>query len=164
MSEGRTVAVGIGELFATREMSLVLAAYGLGSCIALSAYDPAIKAAGLAHIMLPDSSEVSYSGLGHKFANVAVPALIKELVKLGAKPSRLICKVAGGAQMLASPAQVNGFRIGERNVGAVKEALRAHGIVPQAADTGGSQGRTIRVFVDTGLVVVRTVGKGDIEL
>ncbi len=158
------VAVGIGELYVTKDTSLVLAAYGLGSCVGVSVYDPAIKAGGLAHVLLPSSAQANQETSGNRFADVAVPSLVQKLLDLGAKRKHLICKIAGGAQTLVVPGHSNGFRIGERNVEAVREALRILGIVPSALDTGGSRGRTVRLFMDTGKVFVRIVGKEDVEL
>ena len=164
MDDQRTVAVGIGELYVTREKSLILASYGLGSCVGVSVYDPISKIGGLAHVMLPNSKESSRQISYYKFADIAIPALIQEMLKLGAKQRSIICKIAGGAQMLTAPGHVNGFRIGERNVEAVMQLLRQHRITPTAMDTGGSQGRTLRLFIDNGSVFVRTVGGGDVEL
>lgn len=163
MREARTVAVGIGELYVTNDEAAVLAAYGLGSCVGVSIYDPVARVGGLAHIMLPTSREAAFESASTKFADVAIPILVERSVKLGAAPHRIICKIAGGAQLIA-PGHLNGFRIGERNVEAVREALRQHRIEPRAADVGGSQGRTMRLFVDSGRVLVRTVGHPDVEL
>jgi chemotaxis protein CheD len=164
MAEQRTVTVGIGEVFVTRDISLVLVGYGLGSCIGVAAYDPTIKGGGIAHIMLPNSKEASSSISGCRFADIAVPTLVQELSKLGASPANIECKIVGGAQMLTAPGHEDSFKIGQRNIKAVREILLQYGIVPKAADTGGTQGRTLRLFIDSGRVFVRTVGRGDVEL
>ncbi len=159
-----TVSVGIGELQVTKNPSTVLTAYGLGSCVGVSLYDPVSRVAGLAHVMLPSSREVSHKTAGYKFADLAVPALVQKVLKLGATRGGLVCKLAGGAQMLAAPGNGNGFRIGERNVEAVVNALRQYQIVPQAMDTGGGHGRTVRLVVETGQVLVRSAGGKMVEL
>lgn len=164
MDDQRTVAVGIGEVYVTRDTSLVVASYGLGSCVGISVYDPTIVAGGLAHVMLPSSKESNRQNVGCKFADIAVPTLIEQMLKLGAKPRTIICKLAGGAQMLTAPGHLNGFRIGERNVEAVMQALQEYRIRPVATDIGGTEGRTMRLFMGNGKVFVRTVGRGDAEL
>lgn len=163
-AEQTTVAVGIGKIYATKDPSMVLVSCGLGSCVAVSIYDPVARVGGLAHVMLPSSKETGDRAASHRFADVAVPALVKELIKLGATPGHVVCKIAGGAQMLAAPGQRNGQSIGERNVEAVKKALIELGIVPDSADTGGTQGRTMRLFMDTGRVVVRTARGEDVDI
>ncbi len=159
------VPVGIGELRAGNSPSEVLVAYGLGSCVGVCLYDPQVKAGGLAHVMLPNSAEaVSQRPLG-KFADCAVPMLLEEMAKLGAETRRLICKIAGGAQMLTAPGfSTNGFNVGERNVEAVKAALERHRVPLLKSDTGGNRGRTLAVHLATGKIMVRTIGEKEIEL
>ncbi len=158
------ISVGIGEMKVTKDPTVVLAAYGLGSCVGVSVYDPVVRVGGLAHVMLPSSKEANHSTPGYKFADLAVPALIEQLMREGSKGKGLVCKLAGGAQVLSAPGRNNAFRIGERNVEAVKEALRQLGITPTAMDTGGSRGRTLRLVVHTGQVLVKTVGGQSMEL
>ncbi len=164
MQDQKSVAVGIGGLQATRDSSAILVAYGLGSCIGVSAYDPVVKVGGLAHVMLPSSKEVSKQPLSNKFADIAIPNLIGELAKLGAAQERLVVRIAGGAQMLNAPGHEGGFRIGERNIEAVLEALRQFQLRPKAKHVGGSQGRTLRFFIDSGRVFVKTAGREEVEL
>lgn len=159
------VPVGIGELRASKSLQEVLIAYGLGSCVGVSVYDPDGKVAGLAHVMLPNSMEaLSQKSLG-KFADLAVPMLLEEVVKLGGRPRHLIGKIAGGAQMLVGPGfSQNGFNIGERNIQAVKTAMERHGISLIKADIGGNRGRTMALHVATGKTTVRIIGEKEIEL
>ncbi len=154
----------MGEICATRDTSAVLIAYGLGSCIGVSLYDAVAKVGGLAHVMLPSSKESSSQGLGYRFADVAVPALVDKMQQLGAGRKRLICRIAGGAHMLFAPGSSDGFKIGERNIEAVAEALARCGVTPAAKEIGGSRGRTLRLYLSTGRVFVKTVGQQDIEL
>ncbi|MCL5025277.1 MAG: chemotaxis protein CheD [Chloroflexi bacterium] len=161
MNDHNTISVGIGELYATRDPSAVLAAYGLGSCVGVSVFDPVARVGGLAHIMLPSSKDATQQTSGYKFADIAIPALLQRLLELGSMPRSLVCKIAGGAQILMAPDHMNSFRIGERNIEAVMNALQQYNIVPKAMDTGGSHGRTLRLLMGTGQVLVRTVG-GDI--
>ncbi|MCL5958633.1 MAG: chemotaxis protein CheD [Chloroflexi bacterium] len=164
MDDSKTVPVGIGELFVTKDHSLILVAYGLGSCVGVSAYDPVTGAGGLAHVMLPNSKETSTKAPGNRFADIAIPTLIRELKRLGATDKNVVFKVVGGAQMLGMAGKANAFRIGERNVEAVTEILKQHRIEPKAMDTGGCQGRTMRLFMDTGRVLLKIVGRGDVEI
>ena len=159
------VPIGIGEFRASKDPKEVLVAYGLGSCIGLSVYDPDARVAGLAHVMLPSSSEaLSQRPLG-KFADLAVPMLLEEMAKLGGGRRRLLGKIAGGAQMLNGPSfSNNGFNIGERNIKAVREALERLGIPLIKAETGGHRGRTMSVYVATGKTTVRIIGEKEIEL
>ena len=61
-----------------------LISYGLGSCIGIAIYDSITKAGGLAHIMLPDSTQARPSENPAKFADTCLPLMIDDLQKLGA--------------------------------------------------------------------------------
>jgi len=148
--------VRMGELSVSRTPGQVLASIGLGSCIGLVLLDAARPLAGLAHIVLPASNDGSHAAPG-KFADRAVPALLEEMASIGALRSKLHAVMVGGAQMFAS-GSVSSFDIGRRNEQAVREALTQAGLTVRAAATGGNQGRTVRVYVGSGLVTVKEPG------
>jgi chemotaxis protein CheD len=151
-------SVGIGQLVASSDPSLVISALGLGSCIGLVLADPRARVAGLVHVMLPDSTTARSDGPPGKYADTAVPALLSEVSRLGADRGRLVATIAGGAQMFGAGAGGGVLRIGERNTEAVETALRAAGLRPRGRDVGGALGRTLRVEVATGAVTVRAIG------
>ena len=76
-----------------------LISYGLGSCIGISLYDPQAKVGGLLHIMLPDSTQARPTDNPAKFADTGLPLMLQKVLELGASRSRLVAKMAGGAQM-----------------------------------------------------------------
>lgn len=132
---------------------------GLGSCVGIALYDSYTKIAGLAHIMLPTSTNANEPNRA-KYANTAVPLLIELMEKKGANKRRLTAKLAGGAQMFTFAGQSDLMRIGPRNVEAVKEALHLHTIRVIAEDTGGNCGRTIELFSADGSLSIRTAKQG----
>jgi chemotaxis protein CheD len=111
----------------------------------------------MAHVMLPESRQ-GEGGPPGKFADTAVPALVAEILRLGADRRRLRATIAGGARMFAWADAAPVLDIGARNVAAVKHALRAAGIRLRAEDVGGAAGRSMRVAVADGAVTVRPVG------
>jgi chemotaxis protein CheD len=159
------VAVGLGELKVGSRPEQVLVCYGLGSCIGLTLYDPVVRVGVMVHVVLPNSS----LGRGQlvapgKFADTAVPAAVAEVVKLGAMRSRLVARMAGGARMLNVVGAGSRLDIGNRNAEAVRAACAEHGLRLVADDTGGTYGRTLQLFVNTGRLLVSTVGRGEREL
>jgi chemotaxis protein CheD len=154
--------VGIGQIVASADPGVVICALGLGSCIGLVLTDAHAGVAGMAHVMLP-ASRPGADGPPGKFADTAVPALLDQVVRLGAQRVRLQARIAGGAQMFAGGGSAM-LNIGERNVEAVRQALRAAGMRVRAADTGGSAGRSLQVAVAGGAVTVRAVGGEPVEL
>ena len=75
---------------------------GLGSCVGIAIRDTSNKIGGLAHIMLPDSKAMKNAQQNlAKFADTGVEELVKQMEKLGAKRSRMVAKIAGGATMFS---------------------------------------------------------------
>ena len=141
-----------------------LISYGLGSCIGLSLYDPQTKVGGLLHYMLPDSKQARPSDTPAKFIDTGFPLMLADVLKLGAVKSRLVAKIAGGAQMFAFSNSNDMLRVGDRNVDAVKAKLKLLGIPIVASDTGLNYGRTIEFYSSTGVLLVKAVGKGSKEI
>lgn len=142
----------------------VLISYGLGSCIGISLYDPQAKVGGLLHIMLPDSTQSRANENKAKFADSGIPVMLDEVLRLGASKSRLVAKIAGGAQMFAFANATDIMRVGQRNAAASKEILQGLGIPIVGEDTGGSYGRTVQIDLSTGVYTVKTIDKGNKEI
>ncbi|CAM4253163.1 chemotaxis protein CheD [Saccharibacillus endophyticus] len=162
--EKNLVKVGMADLNVVGN-SGILRTTGLGSCVGLTLYDPQIKVAGMAHVMLPSSDIARESQINvAKYADTALPVLVDKLVDLGASKRRLIAKMAGGAQMFAFAGSGDTMRIGPRNVESCKEMLKKLGISLYSEDTGANYGRTIEISSETGILTIRSVQKGVKEL
>jgi chemotaxis protein CheD len=154
--------VRIGELVATRDPDDVLVSVGLGSCIGLAMIDRARGVVGLAHVMLPQSKPGQESSpLRGRYADCAVPALLDDVVALGARAAALEVGIAGGAHMFAHGSAI---QVGRRNEEAVREALAAVNLSVAAAETAGDKGRTVRVHADGGVMTVREVASDEVVL
>jgi chemotaxis protein CheD len=132
---------------------------GLGSCVGVAIYDPISKVGGLAHVMLPDSTQIRNNSNRAKFADTGIDDLVDLMVKAGASKTRLVAKIAGGAQMFAFNGQTDMVRIGARNVEASKLKLKELGIRLLASDTGLNYGRTVEFYTETGDFIIKSVGK-----
>jgi chemotaxis protein CheD len=155
------IAVGLGDLALSTSQDLV--AYSLGSCIGICLWDPVVKVAAMAHVVLPAAPAGRVRTPG-KFGDTAVPALLAALDRAGAQKFRLQCKIAGGAAVLAIGGGGSLPKIGDRNIEAVKAALEKSRIQIHGEQTGGNQGRTVRLDPISGRVLVRTVRGTEIEL
>lgn len=158
-----SIVVGLGEMEISQSPSVVLACIGIGSCIAVCCYDFVSKVGGMAHIVLPHCEGRGGNSLA-KYADTGVPLLLDEILRQGGKRSRLTVKIAGGAQMSLAPGLKNTFKTGERNLEEVKAALDREGISLAAAEVGGNKGRTVRMYLDTGRVTVKTAGGEEREI
>lgn len=133
---------------------------GLGSCVAVVLRDPVTKVGGMIHVMLPDSKAMrGEHGNLAKFADTGIAALIKQMEDAGARKSRLIAKLAGGATMFASAKSCSWSMIGDRNVEACRKILAEYRIPILAEDTGENYGRTVTFYPETGEYHVKAVGR-----
>jgi len=154
-----TIKVAMADLKVGRAPDTLIS-YGLGSCVGIAIYDSTTKIGGLAHIMLPNSTQSRAGENNAKFADTAIPILIKEVVRLGAIHSRLVAKIAGGSQMFNFSSSNDIMRIGERNAEAVRAILKKEGLRLIAEDVGGTYGRTVELILDTGVYKIKTIDKG----
>lgn len=132
---------------------------GLGSCVGVAIRDPQTKIGGLAHVMLPDSTLIQNNSNIPKFADTGTKELVRQLIAAGANKSRLVAKIAGGAQMFQFQSSNDLTSVGERNVQSVKKVLGELKIPILAQDTGLNYGRTVEFFPETGDYVIKAVGK-----
>ena len=136
-----------------------LTTLGLGSCIGVALYDPVTKVSGLLHCMLPDSTQIRNNSNVAKFADTGIDELIRQMTLLGANRTRLVAKMAGGAQMFALSSANDSLRVGERNAQATREKLKQLNIRLLAEDCGLNYGRTVEFYSETGEYVIKAVGK-----
>jgi chemotaxis protein CheD len=149
------VTIGIGGLEVSADRGVVLITHGLGSCIAVIAYDPRLKVGGMLHFQLPTSSlspDRAAESPG-TFADTGIPLLFEKLYALGSRKADIIVKAAGGGNFHND----NGtFDIGRRNHTMMRKIFWKAQVLVSAEDVGGSKSRTARLFVDTGQVTIQS--------
>lgn len=155
----KMILVGMADLNSSKAPG-ALTTLGLGSCVGISLYDPISKVIGMAHCMLPDSTQIQNNTNIAKFVDTATVKLVDDMVKKGAARRRIVAKLAGGAQMFAFGSTNETMRIGDRNVDASRKVLRNLGINIIAQDIGENYGRTIEIHSDDGRLVIKTIGRG----
>ncbi len=156
----KIIQVGMAELKLAKAPDKLMTA-GLGSCIGICIFDKAIKMGSLTHIMLPSSAQARNPQNAAKFADTGIELALNEMEKNGAVHSRLLVKIAGGAQMFKFSGDSDIMKIGARNAQAVEETLQKFKLKIIAADTGGNYGRTIIFDPESGDLLVRTIGHGE---
>lgn len=157
------IKVGMADLQSAKH-PCIITTLGLGSCVGVALYDTNKKIVGLAHIMLPSSTQARNNTNVAKFADTAIVKLVDDMVKLGSAKANIVAKLAGGAQMFAFSNASEMMRIGLRNVAASKEMLYQLKIPIIAEDTGGTYGRTVEINSDNGVLFVKTIGHGIKEI
>ncbi len=157
----QTITIGISDLNIAKNGD-ILVTYALGSCIGICLYDETVKVAGLSHIMLPDSTEFHPTGKElWKFADTAIPELIKKMEANGANKFRIKAKIAGGAQMFPGFSNSAISSIGDRNIVAVKKILQENRIPILAEDVGKDYGRTQFFDSSNGQMKIKAALRGE---
>jgi chemotaxis protein CheD len=157
------IVVGISDFKVSNNINDVLITYALGSCIGVTIYDPVVKIGGLLHFMLPESSiDIKKASENPAmFADTGIPLLFKNCYKFGADKKRMKVKVAGGASILDDS---NFFRIGQKNITAMKKLFWKNNMLIGAEDVGSDYNRTIYMHISSGKVFVKTAHNGMREL
>jgi len=159
MADMAVIVVGMADLKVAKFPD-VLTTLGLGSCVGITLVDKIKKIGGMAHCMLP-----TYKGFEGqnkaKFVDSAVIELLNQLRRIGAMQGALEAKIAGGAHMFGRSQNSDMLKIGERNAAAAIAILKHLNIPIRANETGGSHGRTIEIYFDSGDLKIRTVGMGE---
>jgi chemotaxis protein CheD len=152
------IVVNVSDARVSQEAQDVLVTYALGSCIAVSVYDPVARCAGLLHYQLPTSSLDANRAQTNPcmFADTGLAFLLEEMTALGASPRRLQVKLAGGAEILDDKGV---FSIGKRNHTAIRKILWQRGLLLKAERVGGSEPRTLYLHVGDGTTLIKSRGE-----
>lgn len=130
---------------------------GLGSCVAVCIYDVYTGRGGLAHIMLPNKNPGSNpphtSRL--KYADIALPEMIDEMISLGSQKINLRAVIVGGGNMFINSSTPAEQGVGHRNQESVKKILSSYSIPIVAQDVGGNIGKTVYFDLKNGDVYVK---------
>ncbi len=158
------IYVSVGEYAASKTPGEIVKTLALGSCVAVVILDAKNKSVGLLHVALPESS-INKKRAEEKpgmFADTGIPKLLEEMKKLGHDgKNRLIVKLAGGASIMDPN---NTFRIGKRNVLAIRKILWRFHLGAIAEDVGGNISRSVAIDMNTGKVIISSPGRGEWEL
>ena len=154
----QTVTVDISDLKMSQDANDILVTYSLGSCVGLALYDKVAKVGGLIHCMLPLSKidKEKAAMRPSMFVDTGVTQMLTKLFKQGAQRQNLVAKVAGAGSPLGKEET---FRIGQRNYTILRKLLWKNNILIDSEDVGGSKARTMFLYLEDGLVTVKSEGK-----
>jgi chemotaxis protein CheD len=144
-----------GQMYVSKEpvqISMIL-----GSCAGVCMYDRGQSIGGATHYILP-----KWDGSGQRtprYGDVAIEVLLEEMRALGSASGYLEARVFGGACMFQALRGPGGTEdhIGSRNIEAAMQTLARFQIAVVARDTGGENGRKLKMRSDTGEVTVSVI-------
>lgn len=155
---GKRIVVGIGEFAVSNDPGAVIVTHALGSCVALCLWDPAVKVAGLIHVLLPDSkiNRERAAVQPAAFADTGIPLLFQTAYGYGVQKQRCKVRLIGGG----NPTDISDgdATIGKRNVQAARAMLWRNGVMLSGEAVGGSEPRTVELAIDDGVATVSTRG------
>ena len=157
----RFIMVNMGQLAVSAQPGDILTALGLGSCVAVCAYDPFSRVAGMIHVVLPNSAIGRPGDPPAKFADQGVPRLVDAVAQHGGVRPRLRIALLGGANVLNFTNDKGVLDIGTRNVTGILEALASERLTCHASHIGGKVSRTVRLRVGTGEITIKTIRGGE---
>ena len=144
-----------GQMCVSREPSQI--SMILGSCAGICLFDRSKGIGGATHYMLPEWDGSGSSS--NRYGDIAIDALLKQFQSFGSRASDLEATVLGGACMFEvfRSEDGSGDHIGSRNVNLAFQIFSRLGIAIAARDTGGINGRKIKMQSDTGKVAVSII-------
>lgn len=152
------IVVNVSDARVSADAQDVIVTYSLGSCIAVSMYDPVTKCGGMLHYQLPTSTLDQNRAQANPcmFADTGMEFLLKQMAGLGANTKRLEVKLAGGAEILKD----NGvFSIGKRNHTAIRKLLWQRGLMLSGEQVGGTEPRTMYLHLADGKTTLKVRGE-----
>ncbi|HPI39405.1 MAG TPA: chemotaxis protein CheB [Pseudobdellovibrionaceae bacterium] len=127
-----------GQVFATHE-ELILSTL-LGSCVAVVLQDTKNKVVGMNHYLLGTNPNPSVEN--NRYADSAIPSLLREMENCGASRKNITAQVFGGGNVIQSDL---GGGIGFRNIEVALKLLGELKIPILNQSVGGNRGRTIHL-------------------
>lgn len=155
----KKIIVEVAEMRLSRATDEVLMAPSLGSCVAVSIFDPAMLAGGILIFMLPKMADVTFPGADRftfMFGDTGIPAFLNAAASVGMEKSRLQIALAGGGQMAG---QSESFNVGLRNCRIAKELIRQAGLSIHMEQLGGIYNRSMQLEMAKGAVAITTIGQ-----
>ncbi len=150
--------VGVADMKLSKQRGEIIVTHALGSCLGIAIYDPEACVGGIFHVMLPQSSVAPEKAATNPwmFVDTGTPQYFQEAYAAGAQKSRLIVKVAGGANVSQGE---DFFAIGQRNITMLRKLFWKNGILIKGEDVGGHIARTMYLEIGTGRTWLHSSGR-----
>ena len=138
------IDVNTGEV-AVQRGKFTLRAMAIGSCIVVTAYDPKVKIAGMAHIMLPGHAP-EQSSEKTKYAADGIEQLLNRMLELGSGTNSIEVCLIGAGNVLRKKDDT----ICNDNINSVTSILEEKFISVKASVIGGHKRKSAFLDVETG--------------
>lgn len=152
-----------GDLLVTREPQWVITL--LGSCVAVTMFNPHFRVAAICHAMLPQPpatcSAATPANALHRYVSNVLPAMADAFFRLGLTPADVEVKIFGGGNVIDLGGDPHtDLTIGDANVALTRQLLQAANFRVKSASTGGDRGCKIIFNTETGQVLHKRLSRG----
>ena len=152
-----------GELLVTQEPQWVITL--LGSCVAVTMFNPRFHLAAICHAMLPrpcvNHMPCSSPAESYRYLSLAIPAMAQRFSQLGLHPNEVEVKVFGGGNVIHMGGDPhNDCSIGDANIAIARQLLKSARYQIKAHNVGGNRGCKIAFNTGTGEVLHKHLSRG----
>jgi chemotaxis protein CheD len=157
-NETQLIYLHPGEFHLARNPSILRTV--LGSCVGVTFWSPRLGIGALCHGVLPKSPHGLDAKQGYRYVDFAIRDIVRQFDRLGARRSEMQVKVFGGADVLPVHRHAKGkTTVGKQNWQTALEVLHDERLKVLASDLGGTAGRTIEFYTETGEVLLRRLSQ-----
>lgn len=148
--------LGIGDLIVITEPRILSTV--LGSCVAVCVFSTRGTVAAMNHFAMPLHEDAVADGVSiFRYGNQSLDEMVRRLRVLNSGHLKdLRAKVLGGAVAVGMR---HSTRVGLENLALARSFLKEHGIPIVGEHVGGSRGRRVLFYTNTGRVRVRELEK-----
>jgi chemotaxis protein CheD len=159
---GQHVYLKPGELFFSRQPAVVTTV--LGSCISATFLHRSTGCAAICHAIQPHCPHPGHCQeaceMAGRYAVCAIEAMIRRMAAAGVRPRDIEIKLFGGAAMIVrSSSRPASVAMGQQNVIAAMHTINKDGLILKVADVGGTFGRKIIFYTNTGEILLKRLGR-----
>ncbi len=126
----------------------------LGSCLSVTMFSPRHRIGAMCHAILPNEKGFCWDP---RYVDSSIMIMLKNFARLSIKPSSLLIKMFGGADIDTSEDGGKALSVGSRNIAAALRVIKERNLTLAASDVGGVKGRKIRFHSHTGEVYLQRV-------
>jgi chemotaxis protein CheD len=126
----------------------------LGSCVAVTLWNPARGIGGMCHFLLPSRTRTPDMALDGRFGDEALILMVNMLTRLGTTPQEYEAHLYGGADTMQGRSGVK-FNVGERNIEQGWSLIDRYGFALQGVDVGDHVPRNVALDFADGSVTMR---------
>ena len=157
--DANEIEVRIGEMEYAKAPFILRAL--LGSCVAVILYDKVNLIGGLAHVFLPNKNMSRKGEIqpDSRFADTAVPSLLKAVIDLGAKKQNIVAYLVGGNNVLSVKKIAGKLTIAEQNIEAAIKAIQKENLFIINLGLGKDTGTKVKFFLSNGDIEVEEMKK-----